>query len=293
MNRKYKNITESQITWFCENYPNNGARFCSEQLNLPIPYLHRIAMEKSLNVDKKTNSLITSQAMRKFSIGKEEKYFKSALDISINSPEIAYTLGFLWGDGYLSHRKNSLCYYPVVGIVKEDFLDIFDSFKHIGSWKTYSVSVKNGIEQVRAYLHNNKWGYFLRKNDYINKSSASPYKILSLIPDALKKYWWRGYSDADGCFYIHVSRKIVQFCFCGSYDQDWSETKNLFNKLGIEKYSIKLSNKNNQKGSIIRVSNYRDIKKFGDFIYSNRIDIGLKRKMEKFSQINILSASIA
>jgi hypothetical protein len=71
-----------------------------------------------------------------------------------------------------------------------------------------------------------------------------------------------------------------------SYNQDWIYVETLFNELNI-KYSIKKIKREKSSYSIIRITNKKGIKNFGDYIYENyEIDkIGLSRKYEKYQQI--------
>jgi hypothetical protein len=186
----------------------------------------------------------------------------------------------LWGDGYLSHPKNNFCIYPTIQIQREDYEKIIDTFQSIGKWKTYYRTRENRKEQGNGVLCDNIWGYFLKNNDYLIKSEVSPSKILSHIPNELKHYWWRGYIDADGCFYTR--NNVYQFSLAGSYNQDWSESEKLLASLGV-KFSVKKRIQNKKsKSSIVSISNRNGIILFGEYLYGGKISIGLKRKLDKF-----------
>lgn len=211
---------------------------------------------------------------------------KKIEDIKINIPEQAYTLGFIWGDGSLNKVTNSNLIYPRIEVEKNDFDQIIDLFKCWGNWSIFYRHRKKRKEQGNACLCDTRIGWFLMINDYLSKSKVSPHKILSLVPDNLKHYWWRGYCDADGCFYVGT-KSTYQLSIAGSFEQDWSEAELLFNKLEIQTYKISRRTQQNVEktktyhNSIIRITNKKDICKFGNYIYKGN-EMGLLRKFEKF-----------
>ncbi len=71
-----------------------------------------------------------------------------------------------------------------------------------------------------------------------------------------------------------------------TYFQDWIEFTKLLEKIGINKYSVKKRIQNEKsKSSIVCLSDKENISKLGNYIYSGIINIGLKRKYQKFSII--------
>jgi len=123
---------------------------------------------------------------------------------------------------------------------------------------------------------------FLIENDYDKKSFISPFKILSKIPDNLHQHFYRGYSDGDGCFYINNHN--YQYIISGDFKQEWSLIETLFKKLNI-KYTIKYITNKKGNSSLIRITNKNDVDVFGNYIYSEYDNIGLKRKYIKFKEI--------
>lgn len=290
-------LQASQLEWFKENYSALGGQKCSEHLKLPVRFLRKTARKYGLKVCKSVIAQNCSKRIIKMHQDKFQVDMLKIKDITIDSPEKAYSLGFLWGDGYLvSHSPT--CKYINFSIVRSDFDNIFKYFECWGKWSIHYAAERRGHkEQGQATLCNRIMGWFLKENDYKNKSTVSPTKILSNIPEVLRHYWWRGYIDADGCFYYHHKQYLYQFSIAGSYNQDWQETMALFSLIGIKKYKVNRRLHTNYKSykdtrdSVIRVSNSRDIVKLGDYIYRDGCDIGLIRKYEKYLVIKNHSVS--
>lgn len=204
----------------------------------------------------------------------------SILDNYVSSPEKYYLLGLLWGDGYITHYKHTTSRYVYLGLIKEDMDDIINLFDNNWIIKNRKRAENRKIIS-EAFLFDKNFGRFLVENDFSEKSTVSPTKILSLIPEHFSNYFWRGYSDADGCFY--QNKECFQYSISGSYEQDWSDTEKTLNNIGI-KYSINRRIQGNNKHSVLRISNRKDVIKFGDFIYSGDI-FGFTRKYKKYLNI--------
>ena len=126
------------------------------------------------------------------------------------------------------------------------------------------------------------------ENDYLEKSLKTPNKILSNIPNELVKYFLLGIIDGDGCFYYNRENYLRQFVISGTYNQDWNLFVEIFNKIGVEKYKIE-NYKKKSEYSQIKITNKKDIKIIGDFIYSSiqEDNIGLNRKYKKYKDLII------
>ena len=195
--------------------------------------------------------------------------------------ESVYILGLLWADGHIREKTKT----TMINCSEIDINDIIGVFKKTGEWNISKPIKKyfNGKEvKTQKKVSTTTWGLFeiLKDNDYINKSSMSPNKIIKLIPNDLKKYWFRGYLDGDGC--IKLGKKYgVEIVFTGPYNNDWSFMINLCQSLGID-YSI--DNRLVKLGgySHFRINKKNHVKKICDYIYSDFDNIGFKRKYEKY-----------
>lgn len=126
---------------------------------------------------------------------------------------------------------------------------------------------------------------FLIKMDYRSKSISSPDKILSIIPENLRLYFYRGVIDGDG--YIGIKNgKGYQLTITGHYEQDWYYLEKVFKKYNI-KYSIEKKSKINSSVSRISIYNYTDILKFLTYVYTGYTSdgIGFNRKYKKYKEI--------
>lgn len=199
------------------------------------------------------------------------------------SPEFCYYLGYLWADGFID--RNPVGYGIYLEIQEEDGLSILDNLLSI---MLFSIKKRQrpGRKPSLTFSINSKViKNFLFQNDYQNKSIASADKILSLIPESLKHYWFRGYFDGDGNFSVinqTVDNKFKRFeisCY-GSYNQNWTFIEKQLNDLNIQ-YKIIKRVRSSGLSSLVLIGKRRDVIKFGKFLYQGK-DFGLKRKKEKW-----------
>jgi hypothetical protein len=278
-------ITNEQIEWFKENYPVLGRKECASNLNTSIGFCGILAKRYNIKVSKQRKSSIAREnAYKQFELIRKLRS-ENAKKITIDTPEKAYSLGFLWGDGYLSkaNPKTEL-YYISMEILEEDMQQIKPFLSSLGNWTGY-VRKRNKKHTFCAILCDPVLGLFLKNNDYDKKSLVDPNKILSIIPEDLQHYWWRGYSDADGCFYVRKNKRWGAFTIVGNIKQEWRSLINLMDILKINYKNQTKINKNSQC-SIVTIQNREGIISFGNYLYQDNNKICLNRKYEKFSRFN-------
>lgn len=191
-----------------------------------------------------------------------------------------YLLGYLWSDGHIER------YRTVLEIIEEDALCIVDDIKKIDFLKicTMRRQRKGRKPQMSIYFCDSKFHDTYMSKYFINKSVSSPTYLLSNIPEYLRRFFYLGLIDGDGCFYF--KNKTRQFVISSSYDQDWSSIEVLFKSLNINQYEIRRTiNKNGNKNSIIRVKKHNEIESIYNYLYPNGYEIGLKRKFDKCKEI--------
>lgn len=192
--------------------------------------------------------------------------------------ESVYVLGLLWADGHIS-KKNSIA----LECLKVDTDLFYPIFQKTGKWNRTFRDRFNRRPQSTIQATNKTICNFLRTYTYSPHNIDSPDKIIKLIPNNLRRYWYLGYSDGDGSWYIHIKQGLYQFTCSGPHKQDWSFIEELFNNLNI-KYGIQRITNKKSSYSAIRSTNKHDVSKLGDFLYQNYNDdnIGLKRKYDKY-----------
>lgn len=192
----------------------------------------------------------------------------------------AYLLGFMWADGYLLYEKKRK--EMRVEIVNDDMVNIKNIFDMTGKWYFITRNRKNRLPQTMASGNNAKLCDYLHENDYKEKSMVSPTKIIKSIPKKFIKYFLRGWSDGDGCFY--TNGRTRHFSICGSYEQDWTAIEQIFNENNID-YKIQRRTHKTGKFSVIRVWNKKSLINLSKTLYQDYDGIGLMRKYDKCQQI--------
>ena len=206
---------------------------------------------------------------------------------NIEKKEICYLLGLIWADGHLSKKTNSLS----LECNSDDMVYFKEIIDKVGKWSYYNRSRdRNGVKCksiINAYICDSLLHEFLEENDYLDKSTKSPVRIISKIPERLIKYFVLGFIDGDGCFY-YKEKSAGQFVLTGSLDQDWTLFDKIFNSIDVKCGLVRFASKDTGY-SQLRVTNKKDIKKIGDYVYSTieNDNIGLRRKYEKYKQIVI------
>lgn len=199
----------------------------------------------------------------------------------INCKFFCYFLGFFWGDGSVKQTAQ-------INVVYIDGIELRSIFKKCLSFSSRKWIPKNKDgcnrqDQMFFSKFDKPLNKFLKDNGFENKSIDSPSKILKIIPNNLHRYFWRGFYDADGCFYKRKDGKGGKIQISGTYEQDWSDLEKLLYSLNIQDYSIERK-KYKSKSSVLVVRYGPSLITLGDYLYSGSC-FGLKRKYDKFLEI--------
>lgn len=195
---------------------------------------------------------------------------------SINCPEKAYFLGWIFSDGCL-HKTNGNIQ---LGIQNRDsyVLDFFNNFFYGGKRKIY-VDFK---KDMKIFVVNNPTLY-----KQCVEIGLHPNKTFDLlfpygkIPDEYMKHFILGLFDGDGCASFSPTPYSFKytFSFCGTKDMCLGFSSQ------IEKFTeVKLNEIEKTKSDnlyLVRTSNKLKIKKIADWLYKD-VDFFLKRKFDKF-----------
>jgi hypothetical protein len=265
---KYKHKTQkrywtsSEMQFLRDNYVTLGMFTCAKHLS-----------RSKSSVRGKSHNLGIKMPRKKINM---------SLFYKIDSDVVAYFLGYMWADGHLSNISASL------QIISKDAHCFFSSLNFIGEFGTYERTPKNSNNmQSCITIYDKEFRNFLEQNDFKSKSLLSPTKILSLIPAHLRKYFWLGFFDGDGCVTkTHKSYRYPRVIFSGSFEQDWSELNQLLTKLKATSTHSKTISKKGHKYSTITISGIHNCKNILDFLYSGaNSKIGLKRKKDRYLEI--------
>ena len=267
--------TEDELIFLKENYPLQGAKFCAEKLSRSVGSIHTKCYLLKIKPLKETITRNNKEAQLKYNKNRLNTDFNVNVEqfLNIETPEVAYFLGFLWADGYIVRQEVRL------SIAEEDMNIIKPTLNKIGKWN-YNIRVRDGYKPICTAITSNKRLFdFLIDNDFKIKSGASADKILSKIPYHLKHYFFRGLIDGDGCI---DSNKVS---ISSNYKQDWKYVYDLNINLGIKSYIYRKEQKTGSY-SVIEMNGVNGLM-FCEYIYKDREkdDIGLNRKFIKYLEL--------
>ncbi len=262
------------------HYPTEGSKPILEKYGMPQSTLAGWIKKLGIIMSKETKShLATLRNSRKA----EEYDIDVKQFVSVETPEVAYLLGFIWADGHVR------CITPHQGRVNvfnisSDIKEIEWIFRKTGNWRFHYVpnTCPTYQPQTRVITSNCHLANYLASKDYLIKTNRSACSILSMIPDHLKHYWWRGYFDGDGCIYQH--KTLRQVSLTSAYGQDWTFVKKLFDSLGVKHVIIQRTTKEKHKNSVVRLTGHDSCISFMTYIYQGREQdgIGLSRKYQRY-----------
>lgn len=215
-----------------------------------------------------------------------KKYIFDFNVIENPTPEFAYYLGWMWGDGACRHK--GLGYQQSLEVQESDGLEIVKFFETFCKPSKRFRHRKGRKPTIIINLYDFILGKFLEENDYEEKSQKPPTKILNFLPIELHEYWFRGFFEADG----HASFKeqsvkgymLSSIEFYAPINQDWEFLQNFLAKNGIKMKSSKRE-RNTGSSSIAGFSQQPQIIKFIDSVYSNNSSICLSRKYKTLMEM--------
>lgn len=203
---------------------------------------------------------------------------------NINSPEVAYLLGLLWADGWVTSKGDTLGFQTLV----HDALEYIPVFNETGNWNISSRSNTLNNKELYTFLICNKKDIanFIKWN-YQHKSFSSTKTVLSAIPKHLHSHFFRGWSDGDGCFYYNEKLHARQFIMSGHYNQNWDCFSNFLNENNITCKIRRTHTKRGTSNSTLLVMGRENFIKLHNLFYESFPinKIGLVRKYNKSKQI--------
>ena len=290
----YKQWTKQEDQFLIQHYKSHGQQYCADKLVRSRSSIrcHAIKKLKIKHTKEETHKkqLTYRKPAGKYTV--DETFFTK-----LNTPEAIYILGFLWADGCLSCKPTidgMFKFATNLTILQKDMNEVLPMIKKSGTWSECKFLTKQNTPCMAVTSANYYLGKFLYEMGYDQKSTISPDKLLIAIPPKLRCFWWRGYFDGDGCFCINTKRRHIINCsltFHSTFEQDWNFITLLEHETG-ENFHIRRSyqkvdfNKSGvKKFSTCKISGSKKCLKVLNYIYSDRLDIGLSRKLEKFKEL--------
>lgn len=209
--------------------------------------------------------------------------------IHFNDPNVAYILGYAWGDGHLYIKPQKEYYQMCLECSPNDLLELNEQCKSLKNYSDYyrpaRYTRKNG--EMSSYIRRTFYGKHLclqLQEIGFKKKNTNHDKVLNKIPADLHYLFWRGLFDADGTAGFYPNNGTYGVSYCGPIDQDWTSVEKVFKKLNIN-YKITLNKCKTGKGSQIIIGGYAGVLSFKNYLYENNNSIGLRRKFNKLIQI--------
>lgn len=261
-----------ELRFLNENYKTFGVDYCVANLKMS----RRRIISKANLLGLTTNIINKSENKNKPKVKYE--LFDSSL-----TKESVYILGLLWADGHVRKENKTTS----ISCVQSDIEEVIPVFLKTGDWLISNPIRKyfNGNEvKTQKKIHTTTWGLYeiLVYYGYLDKTNGCPIHMLNKIPNNLKKYWFRGFLDGDGC--IRLGKKYgSSIVFSGPYNQNWLFLERLCEHLDvyflIDRRISKLGGQ-----SYFTIYRKNDVKIFGEYIYSNYDSIGFSRKYKKYME---------
>lgn len=274
LNLKSKEIwLDYDLDFLKNNYKKHGVDYCVRKLNMD----RRRIISKANSMGLKTDIIIKSESKNKPKVN--HILFKNKF-----TKESVYLLGLLWADGHIREENKTTS----ISCVQSDIEEVIPVFIKTGKWlisKPLKKYFKGNEVKTQKKIHTTTWGLFetLEEYGFLDKSTGCPIEMLNKIPNELKKYWYRGFLDGDGC--IRLGKKYgSSIVFSGPYKQNWKFLEELANLLNIhfsiDRRMVKLGGY-----SYFTIYRKNDVKILGDYLYSDYDGIGFSRKYKKYLDI--------
>jgi len=268
-------LTNSELDFIRQNYQTLGITDCAKKLCRSRSAITSNAKTMGLRLTHEHRSNIMKRKLDK-PFDKRNVNPSAFIIADQITPVNAYLLGFIWADGHVSF-KNHTCGIEA-RFVTDDAPDILPLFQKTGKWNRYTQTPSGCRECTIVKTNNRPFAEFLNGMDYITKSNAPATKILNFIPEQLRRYWWLGCLDGDGCF--SMGKRGQEIGLHSSYAQNWTHFDELEKQLGITHYFERRIAKRG-KSSAIRIVKKESCSKFIHYLYSNGYEFGLHRKFDK------------
>jgi len=208
----------------------------------------------------------------------------------VTDPHVAYALGFLWADGSLRQDPYRMV---TVSAVETDMADIRETLEHLGQFTVRRVHQHtegvNRKPQTQLYTHDQAFCRFMADMGYATKSTDSPDRIITYLDEPMRRSFWHGYFDGDGCLSLDRKQCTTRASFAGSYIQRWDAVIAMLEGLDIHGYRVRPESYTTKDGAVHRCSkvaigNRPEVIKLMTYLMADPVP-GLSRKREKVREL--------
>lgn len=293
-----KKWTEEEVTFLKENYGKLSVSIIAKQLNRNVPgvadKIFNLGLSQNNNkycgpkiqLNKDGNEITAFYGVKNQSTSRTPaknyiQYFET------KTPEVAWTLGFLFADGCINKRKNRNRQGRVcLQINTKDFYEVNKTLMKVVAWNTYHRVSKKGYNQSSFEINNwNLYRFFNDGLEYKNKNFCFSTKIFDFLPQSLHRYFWRGYFDGDGCIgtQLYKDNINIRSTIAGNYLMDWSVLEGVCKSLDVNCYVIRGTN-HIGRWSTFHTQTEKSTLNFIRYLYNDfqKDNIGLCRKFFKY-----------
>ena len=268
---------QKQIILDCYVNQKRGLNYCKTQANVSLATLNQIL--KDNGVKKRTYAEAAVESNQNRALYKNKEYF------SVQSPNMAWVLGFLAADGNISKKGNNIN-------IKLSSVDreVLERIKE-------DIEIENPIHDFtnRQGFDYSELSWTCKEHrEELAKYSIVPRKTFILEPPYVldKKYWLdyvRGYFDGDGSVnLIEVNGKkhytALRWQVCSATPSVLEFVLDVLEYYGIPRVNIQ---KQNRKSSVLYCIQYstNSTKKIYEILYSTSSTLYLARKKQHFEKI--------
>ena len=246
---------------------------CEKIIKMFNEGVNRNYLSKEFGVSHGTISNIIKRNLRPREKGNRKYFVDEEYFSIIDTEDKAYWLGFLYADGYVLEKNNTL----IAGLTLKD-LDHIEKFKY-DIKSTHLIKNATTKNNYQFNIYNNNFTKHLVNQGCIPRKS---FKIeFPKLKDTLENHFIRGYFDGDGS--VSATDKTLQLTICCASE------KFLFDLVEKMKINVNLKRYKIYKrkdGLLIYVnSSGEDILNIRKYLYENSTTF-LGRKKEVFDYID-------
>lgn len=191
---KNKHYSTEEIDFLKENISKFGIKICADKLGRPIIGVTNKC--RRLGIELNNNCNATKEEIDNLNFN--SNFLTIDFSKTLFPKELAYFLGFLWSDGYVTNNPNRIA----IEIAEEDGVLLQPIFEKLTTFSIYKRNREGRKPQMTFFYSDNDIINILYSLGKYPHSSENHEKIFKYIPEKYHIWFIRGLIDGDGCFYI-------------------------------------------------------------------------------------------